>query len=241
MPACAATWPANGIRTSCAPSPATPSPCCDPDGPSGPVFTWRAVDLPATLNPPIAGDHDDHSFPPIPDPARMAGLRPIPLAEPLATPAARRPARRAGWVNARERCIAAQPGPVILIAHSLGCITVAHWAAQATPALRARVQGALLVAPADVERDGCPAPLQNFAPIPRQPLGFASLVIGSTNDRAASAGRALTLADSWASQAIILEQAGHINTEAGYTRWEEGFAYLYQLQNLIEKQQRRWA
>src|SRR5690606_10480681 len=67
-----------------------------PDGPSGPVFTWRAVDLPATLNPPIAGDHDDHSFPPIPDPARMAGLRPIPLAEPLATPAARRPARRAG-------------------------------------------------------------------------------------------------------------------------------------------------
>lgn len=149
--------------------------------------------------------------------------------------------RRADWVNALDRCIAAQPGPVILIAHSLGCITVAHWAAQATPALRARVQGALLVAPADVERDGCPAPLQNFAPIPRQPLGFASLVIGSTNDRAASAGRALTLADSWASQAIILEQAGHINTEAGYTRWEEGFAYLYQLQNLIDKQQRRWA
>src|SRR5690606_40262601 len=96
MPACAATWPANGIRTSCAPSPATPSPCCDPDGPSGPVFTWRAADLPATLNPPIAGDHDDHSFPPIPDPARMAGLRSIPLAEPLAKPAAWRPARRAG-------------------------------------------------------------------------------------------------------------------------------------------------
>src|SRR5690606_33776811 len=66
--------------------------------------------------------------------------------------------RRAAWVNALHRCIAAQPGPVIRPAHSLGCITVANWAAQATPALRARVQGALLVAPADVERDGCPAP-----------------------------------------------------------------------------------
>src|SRR5690554_4796866 len=134
--------------------------------------------------------------------------------------------RRADWVNALDRCIAAQPGPVILIAHSLGCITVAHWAAQPTPALRATAQGALPVAPADVGRDGCPGPLQNFAPLPPKLLGFASLVSGFAYDRAASAGRALTLADSWASQAMILEQAGHIKAVAGYRRWEEGFAYL---------------
>lgn len=149
--------------------------------------------------------------------------------------------RRADWVATLERYIAAEPGPVVLIAHSLGCVTVAHWAAQATPALRGRVLGALLVAPADVERNGCPVPLQNFATIPTQPLGFASVVVGSSNDRAASAARTLTLGDSWGSHTVILEQAGHINTDAGYTRWEEGFAYLYQLQSLIEKQQRRWA
>lgn len=149
--------------------------------------------------------------------------------------------QRADWVATLDRYIAADPEPVVIIAHSLGCVTVAHWAAQATPTLRNRVLGALLVAPADVERSGCPAPLQNFAPIPQQPLGFTSLIVGSTNDRAASAERAWGLGNSWGSQTAILDQAGHINTEAGFTRWEEGFAYLYQLQSLIEKQQRRWA
>ena len=149
--------------------------------------------------------------------------------------------QQADWVANLERYIAAEPEPVVIIAHSLGCVTVAHWAAQASPALRKRVLGALLVAPADVERDGCPAPLRNFAPIPQQPLGFPSLLVGSSNDRAATAQRALALGDSWGSHTVILEQAGHINTDAGFTRWEEGFAYLYQLQSLIEKQQRRWA
>lgn len=148
---------------------------------------------------------------------------------------------RDDWVATLERHIAAEPEPAVLIAHSLGCITVAHWAAQASPELHQRVLGALLVAPADVERSACPLPLRNFASIPMQPLGFTSLVLGSTNDRAASARRVVELGTRWGSHTAILDQAGHINTEAGFTRWEEGFAYLYQLQNLIEKQQRRWA
>lgn len=149
--------------------------------------------------------------------------------------------RREDWVAALDQCIATEPGPVVLIAHSLGCITVAHWAAQAAPESHRRVLGALLIAPADVERRNCPPPLRNFAPIPVQPLGFTSLLVGSTNDRAASARRVIELGNAWGSQTAILDQAGHINTEAGFTRWEEGFAYLYQLQNLIQKQQRRRA
>ena len=39
--------------------------------------------------------------------------------------------QRRDWVQALEQAIAAERSPVILIAHSLGCITVAHWAAQA--------------------------------------------------------------------------------------------------------------
>lgn len=49
--------------------------------------------------------------------------------------------QRQDWVQALEQAIAAEPSPVILIAHSLGCITVAHWAAQASPALLRRVRG----------------------------------------------------------------------------------------------------
>src|SRR5690554_6208840 len=59
--------------------------------------------------------------------------------------------QRAAWVAQLEQQIATEQRPVVLIAHSLGCITVSHWAAQASPSLLARVRGALLVAPADVE------------------------------------------------------------------------------------------
>ena len=149
--------------------------------------------------------------------------------------------QRSDWVAELERSVAAEPTPVVLIAHSLGCITVAHWAAETSPALRSRVRGALLVAPADVERDNCAAPLRDFAPIPRQHLGFPSVLVGSSNDHAASQHRAVALGSDWGSQTVILDQAGHINTAAGYTRWEDGFVHLYQLQSRIEEQRRQRA
>ena len=146
--------------------------------------------------------------------------------------------RRADWVSELNRAVAADPRPAILIAHSLGCVTVAHWAAQAPIDLLRRVRGALLVAPADVERPGCPAPLQNFAPMPHDLLPFPSLLVGSDNDAAASALRALELARAWGSEAVILSGAGHINVKSGHRHWEQGFGYLYRLQSRIEQQTR---
>src|SRR5690606_5487679 len=55
---------------------------------------------------------------------------------------------RDAWVSELQRNIVSDPRPTLLIAHSLGCITVAHWAAQASLELHQRVGGALLVAPA---------------------------------------------------------------------------------------------
>lgn len=140
-----------------------------------------------------------------------------------------RPQRQA-WVAQLQDQITADRRPVVLIAHSLGCVTVAHWAAQASPALLERVRGALLVAPADVERSDCPEPLRNFAPLPNSNLPFASVLIGSSNDHAATAQRALAFAQAWGSAAVILPEAGHINVQSGHQRWEQGFAWLYQLQ-----------
>lgn len=142
------------------------------------------------------------------------------------------------WVAALEQQVAAARGPLILVAHSLGCITVARWAAQAPLASLHKVRGALLVAPADVERPCCPAALQGFAPISREPLPFPSLLVGSDNDHAASAKRALQMACAWGSQAAILPGAGHINVKSGHQRWEQGFAFLYRLQRQIEQLQR---
>ncbi len=52
------------------------------------------------------------------------------------------------WVAALEQLVLSRPEPVVLAAHSLGCITAAHLGPEAS----ARVRGALLVAPADPER-----------------------------------------------------------------------------------------
>lgn len=149
--------------------------------------------------------------------------------------------RQAAWVRGLEEAIARAPGPVILIGHSLGCVTIAHWATQASPALLERVRGALLVAPADVERAECPQPLRNFAPLPRQPLPFPSLLVASDNDPAASASSALQLAADWYAEATLLSGVGHINVKSGHRRWEQGFAWLYRLQQRIDEHARRYA
>lgn len=149
--------------------------------------------------------------------------------------------QRHAWIAQLERQIAADRRPVVLIAHSLGCVTVAHWAAQASPGLLARVRGALLVAPADVERRDCPAALRNFAPMPCASLPFHSVLVGSSNDHAADARRALQFAQQWGSESVILPNAGHINVQSGHHRWEQGFAWLYQLQAQADNHYQRSA
>ncbi|MDH0650081.1 alpha/beta hydrolase [Pseudomonas sp. GD03858] len=149
--------------------------------------------------------------------------------------------QRRDWVQALEQAIAAERSPVILIAHSLGCITVAHWAAQASPSLLRRVRGALLVAPADVERPTCAPALRNFAPIPSQALPFPSQVVSSDSDPAVSVPRALYLARAWGAEAGLLADAGHINVKSGHERWEQGFAYLYRLQARVDQRALRRA
>src|ERR1051325_2702584 len=72
------------------------------------------------------------------------------------------------WVETLDAAIAQCGAPPVLVAHSLGCATIAHWAAK-----RSRpVRGALLVAPTDLERVEAPAALRNFRPIPMVRLPF---------------------------------------------------------------------
>lgn len=79
---------------------------------------------------------------------------------------------REAWVQRLSDTILSHPSPVVLVAHSLGCITVAHL----PPDAAARVQAALLVAPADPERRG---QLADFAPVPYRPLPYRSIVVAS--------------------------------------------------------------
>lgn len=131
--------------------------------------------------------------------------------------------RRDDWVAALEDAVAACHRPVLLVAHSLGCIATALWAARHDAS---RVAAALLVAPADVERSTVAASLRGFAPIPVTPLPFPALLVGSDNDPACSARRAATLAHAWRADFRLLPGAGHINAESGLGDWDAGLGLL---------------
>jgi len=133
---------------------------------------------------------------------------------------------RAQWVARLQEIISGLTEPTILIAHSLGCITVAHWAAQFSSPF---IEGALLVAPADAELSKRLNFVEGFTPIPLLPLSFKSIVVASTNDIYASIRRSKFFADSWGSEFINLGKKGHINAVSGLEDWPEGKTILKQL------------
>lgn len=136
------------------------------------------------------------------------------------------------WLATLDRYIDAAKAPVILVAHSLSTILVAHWAARHPSS---KVRAALLVAPTDVERRvTCPPETWGFAPIPRQRLPFRSIVVGSADDPYTDATVAESLARSWGSEFVNIGQAGHINTTAGYGLWPEGEDLLERLIQEVE-------
>ena len=77
---------------------------------------------------------------------------------------------RNAWVTRLDQAIRQAQAPVILAAHSLGCLAVAWWAELSPQPYGWPVAGAL--APADVDRADAPEALKGFAPSPRTPLPF---------------------------------------------------------------------
>jgi len=131
---------------------------------------------------------------------------------------------RADWVSTIDAAVAACAGSVLLAAHSLGCIAVVHWGG-----LGRSIQGALLVAPADVEAPSMPAGPRGFAPIPLRRLPFPSLVAASTDDPYVSIERARHFAGAWGSAFADVGALGHINALAGLGAWPAGRALIRRL------------
>jgi len=137
--------------------------------------------------------------------------------------------RRGDWIAQLEDVILSTEGPVVLVAHSLGCILTAAWAQVSRST--ARVQGALLVAPGDAEREALRPVLPSWSPIVRQRLPFPSVLVGSRNDPYCSFERAQGMASDWGSRFVDLGERGHINAESGLGDWPEGHARLLELMN----------
>lgn len=133
---------------------------------------------------------------------------------------------RNSWVSKLDQAIRQAKGPVVLAAHSLGCLAVAWWAELAGQPYGRPVAGALLVAPADVDRADAPASLKAFAPSPAKPLPFPSILVASSDDPWIALDRAHSLASSWGSHFVDAGAQGHMNAASGIGWWDEGAELL---------------
>lgn len=125
-------------------------------------------------------------------------------------------------VDALEREAAAISGPIVVVAHSGGVLTVVHWAQRT----RRAVRGALLAVPPDFETglpQGYPQSEElrsaGWFPLPRAPLPFPSIVGASRNDPLASFARVVELAQAWGSRLVDLGYVGHLNPASGFGEW----------------------
>lgn len=71
-----------------------------------------------------------------------------------------------------------------------------------------------------------PPSLAAFAPIPRVPLPFPSIVAASRNDPWITDAKAASLARSWGAGFVDLGWSGHVNPDSGFGPWPLGRALL---------------
>jgi predicted alpha/beta hydrolase family esterase len=135
-------------------------------------------------------------------------------------------------VEAIDHALAEIPEPPIVVAHSGGAIMFVHWARRHDRPIR----GALLATPPDFEQpmpEGYPSinalRAGGWLPVPRRPLPFASIVVGSRNDPLGQIGRVAELAHSWGSRFDDLGEVGHLNPASGFGPWAQAPAYVAEL------------
>lgn len=134
---------------------------------------------------------------------------------------------RGDWSARLEEVVLGNSAPVVLVAHSLGCLLVAAWAAHSRHTHR--VKGALLVAPPDVARDDLAPHLPGWSPPVLQTLPFRSTLISSQTDPYCSPAQARAYATAWGAASVDAGDAGHINTESGLGDWPAGHQWLLAL------------
>lgn len=131
------------------------------------------------------------------------------------------------WVAAIERAVTASGPRTLIVAHSLGCLAVAHWAAR--QAGDAAVAGALLAAVPDPYGPAFPAEARGFAPLPAARLPFPGIVVASDDDPYGSVAHAERHAAAWGCSLHRIGARGHINAASGLGDWPEGWRLLENL------------
>lgn len=129
------------------------------------------------------------------------------------------------WVAVLEDTVQRLGPSLVVVAHSLACLAVAHWAARA----HAPIKAALLVAVPDPDGADFPAEATGFSPLPKQRFSFPSIVVASVDDPYGAFAHAQICATAWGSRLLDVGAAGHINASSGLGSWRAGQALLQEL------------
>jgi predicted alpha/beta hydrolase family esterase len=133
----------------------------------------------------------------------------------------------ADWVDRLDGYVRLGSRPAVIVAHSLACPVVAHWAATRP---RGRVAAALLVAVPDLEApDSIETFEPAFTPYPRTKFGFPATIIGSRNDPFGRFERAQEFAGIWGADFVDVGPLGHINSDSKLGEWPPGREILARL------------
>jgi hypothetical protein len=125
---------------------------------------------------------------------------------------------RDAWVAAIVAACQDAQRPILMLAHSLGVVALAH-AANSLPS--ERVNGAFLVAPPSDEAIKAMG-RESFAPSPLTPLPFPSLLVASRNDPYSPYEAAEAKARAWGASLHDAGESGHIDADSGHGPWPEG-------------------
>ncbi|HEX2870429.1 MAG TPA: alpha/beta hydrolase [Polyangiaceae bacterium] len=128
------------------------------------------------------------------------------------------------WLATLDAAVKAAPAVPVIVAHSLGCLAVAHWAARG-----GRVRAALLVAVPDPAGPLWPDEAASFAALPTTPLGFPTHVVASRDDPYGSFEFAKVIAHAWGSAFVDAGAIGHINAASALGDWPFGRQLLARL------------
>lgn len=131
------------------------------------------------------------------------------------------------WTSRLDAAVAAAPRRVVLIGHSVGVATILRWTQQASQPQVAKVAGAFLAAPTNVE-DPDPSfdVVRSFAPMPLSRLPYPALVVASRDDPRVKMARAREFAQAWGADFADIGEAGHIGSAAGLGMWPTGLLLL---------------
>ena len=131
------------------------------------------------------------------------------------------------WVWALDHAVGQVARPPILVAHSLGCLTVAHWAARSHRPCFA----VLLVALPDPNGPAFPKEAIGFATAPLALREYRVTVVSSDDDPYATVRYTEAQVVAWGAEHIRLSQRGHINAASGLGDWTDGWTIVNRWRN----------